>query len=324
MSLYFPVAGGVRKLLALLAASDVVGDLFESRYGQRLAGVVATCATGLHYPQLNRLNVRPGGLYRRVGATAGYSTWIFSRETLAAARQLAQRGAPAARFGPNHVKGIRLLRTALRMCRLDEERLLRTDLAKGVYVCDVTGDGITALREGAEPTGHRHCGDHRHRPRPACADDSCQQRSLNARLRPPWRRAGEPAAVRFSSEKSTSERKAPKRGAASCFDREAAAQESHLAMCLRRRSCRSLTMRPGAPKNGCRDCMRSGAAARAGLRVFWDLKLPIRGNERSDCWCAQPKCWTERGCHPRLLIGARLPNLNDDNCAGSATAEVGE
>ena len=141
------------KLLAVLAASDLVVNVFQTRYGQRLAAIVATCATGLHYPQVNRLSIRPGGLYKRVGATAGYSTWIFSRETLAAARGLVQNGAPAGPFGPTHVKGIRLLRSALRKCDLDDEQLLRTDLAKGVYVCDVTGDGVASLHVGSEPGG---------------------------------------------------------------------------------------------------------------------------------------------------------------------------
>jgi hypothetical protein len=148
------------KLLALLAASDVVSDIFHSRYGERLAAIVATCATGLHYPQLNRLNVRRGGLYRRVGATAGYSTCMFSSETLAAARALVNEGAPAASFGPNHVKGIRLLRTALRQCGLNEEMLLRTDHPKGVYVCDVTSDGVESLGCGAEPKGRATRADH--------------------------------------------------------------------------------------------------------------------------------------------------------------------
>lgn len=148
------------KLLAVLAASDVVTDVFQLRYGERLASIVATCATGLHYPQLNRLNVRRGGLYTRVGATAGYSTWMFSGETLAAARVLVHGGAPAAPFGPSHVKGIRLLRSVLRQCGLDDELLLRTDFAKGVYVCDVTGDGVESLRCGAEPTGRATRADH--------------------------------------------------------------------------------------------------------------------------------------------------------------------
>jgi hypothetical protein len=141
------------KLLALLAASDAVSGLFESRYQDRLAAIVATCATGIHYPHVNRLTVRPGGLYRRVGATAGYSTWMFSTETLAAARELVHDGAPAAPFGPGHVKALQLLRSALRRCGLNEDLLLRTDLAKGVYICDVTGDGVDALRKGCRPRG---------------------------------------------------------------------------------------------------------------------------------------------------------------------------
>jgi hypothetical protein len=142
------------KLLAMLAASADVAGVFQSRYGERLAAVVATCATGLHYPQLNRLTIRLGGLYRRIGATAGYSTWLFSRETLLAARVLVYGdSARAASFGADHVKAIRLIRSALRRVGLDAERFLRTDLPKGVYLCDVPGDGVQALQLGREPEG---------------------------------------------------------------------------------------------------------------------------------------------------------------------------
>jgi hypothetical protein len=148
---YTALRGG--KLLALVAASELVSEVFESRYSERLAAIVATCATGLHYAQVSRLNVRRGGLYKRVGATAGYSTWMFGPETVGAARALVCGGAPAGAFRPAHVKGIRLLRSALRHCGLDEEGLLRTGLAKGVYVCDVTGDGVASLRDRREPQG---------------------------------------------------------------------------------------------------------------------------------------------------------------------------
>jgi hypothetical protein len=153
--LALPPYAGLRagKLLAAIAASDAVSEVFEERYGDRLAAIVATCATGLHYPQLNRITLRPGGLFKRVGATAGYSTWMYSRETLAAARALACAGAPAAAFGPSHVKVIRLLRSAFRRLGLDDEQLLRTDLPKGVYLCDVTGDGFASLHDGAPASG---------------------------------------------------------------------------------------------------------------------------------------------------------------------------
>ena len=37
-----------------------------------------------------------------------------------------------------------------------------------------------------------------------------------------------------------------------------------------------------------------------------------------------PESGTERGCHPRLLIGARFPDLDDNNRAVAATADVGQ
>ncbi len=141
------------KLLAILAASDRVSSIFTERYGDRLAAITATCATGLHYPLVNRLNVRRGGLYKRVGATAGYSTCMFSSETITAARQLVQGNAPAAAFGQKHIKGLRLLRSGLRACGINDEIMLRTGVPKGVYVCDVAGDGIDALTDGTIPAG---------------------------------------------------------------------------------------------------------------------------------------------------------------------------
>lgn len=138
------------KLLASLAVSSVITEEFERRYREPLLGVVATCATGLHYPHVNRLTIRPGGLYRRIGATAGYSTSLFRAPTLAAARALIQPGLPAQALGPAHAKGIPLLRNALRLCGLPEEPILRGSLHKGVYFGEVSPEATESLRFGGD------------------------------------------------------------------------------------------------------------------------------------------------------------------------------
>ena len=58
-------AGG--KLLAAIACSTIACDEFEARYGDSLLAVVATCATGLHYPHVNRIVISCRALYRRIG-----------------------------------------------------------------------------------------------------------------------------------------------------------------------------------------------------------------------------------------------------------------
>jgi hypothetical protein len=74
------------KLIASLAFSDVVTRELRRRYRTDLLGVIATSATGLHCAILNRIGLRPGGLFRRIGETSGYSTTGFNPSTLSAAR----------------------------------------------------------------------------------------------------------------------------------------------------------------------------------------------------------------------------------------------
>jgi Domain of unknown function (DUF4338) len=139
------------KLLAALAASGILAEEFGNRYGEPLLGLFGTCATGLHWPQLNRIALRPGGLYRRIGATAGYSTTQFSPETLRAARALTMGSRDAPPFGEGHSKAIPLMRTALRLCGLEDERFLKAGVRKGVYLGEIVTGATEALRVGRVP-----------------------------------------------------------------------------------------------------------------------------------------------------------------------------
>jgi Druantia protein DruA len=136
------------KLIAALAASDVVAQEFKRRYGtiratRGLLAIVTTSATGLHSPIFNRIMLRPGGLYRRIGQTTGYSTLPFADSTLRAARALVQKrdgACPATTDRP-----VRLLKRALNICGLPREELMRMGIRKGVYLAVAAPSPLDAL-----------------------------------------------------------------------------------------------------------------------------------------------------------------------------------
>jgi hypothetical protein len=82
------------KLMAALALSKTIADEYRRKYerklrpGTRLLGLVTISAGGIHCPIFHRIMLRPGGLYRRVGETAGYTTAYFSEATMDQARRL--------------------------------------------------------------------------------------------------------------------------------------------------------------------------------------------------------------------------------------------
>jgi len=142
------------KLMAALALSDTVRREYERRYKSALLGLVATSATGLHCAILNRIGLKPGGLYRRIGATTGYSTLFISPHTLSEARRFLPRftSAPEGEFSVS-VRPLHVLRTALRSCGIAPDRILRSAYPKGVYFGTISDKHIVALREGRTVTG---------------------------------------------------------------------------------------------------------------------------------------------------------------------------
>lgn len=131
------------KLVAALAASREVADEYHRRYGSLLLAIVTTAARGLHTPIFNRIMLKPGGLYRRIGETTGYSALIFSDETVAAAKRLviARDGlCPATTDRP-----IRVLKRAMNLCGIPRERFMRLGIRKGVYAAWPTEDALHAL-----------------------------------------------------------------------------------------------------------------------------------------------------------------------------------
>jgi hypothetical protein len=137
------------KLIAALAFSDIVLREVRRRYRSELLGVVATSATGLHCAILNRIGLRSGGLFRRIGQTSGYSTLFASQSTLSLARRFLADfvSAPEGEFSSS-VRPLHVLRVAMRACGVSPEQILRSAYPKGVYFATIADDHVRALRTG--------------------------------------------------------------------------------------------------------------------------------------------------------------------------------
>jgi hypothetical protein len=105
---------------------------------------VTTAAKGIHSAVFNRIMLRPGGLYRRIGQTKGYSVLFYSDATLKAARDL------VAGLDDNPTKTtdrpIRLLKRAFDICGVPRERFVKLGFPKGVYVAFTGTNSLAMLR----------------------------------------------------------------------------------------------------------------------------------------------------------------------------------
>jgi len=137
------------KLIAALAFSNTVAREIRRRYGSDLLGVVATSATGLHCAILNRIGLKSGGLFRRIGQTSGYSTLFASQSTLSVARHFLPDfiSAPQGKFSTS-VRPLHVLRVAMRACGISPDQILRSAYPKGVYFGAIADEHISALRTG--------------------------------------------------------------------------------------------------------------------------------------------------------------------------------
>lgn len=144
---YSYLLGG--KLVALLAMADPLNAEFHRRYGTPLLGLMTTCSTGIHCPIFNRIMIRPGGLYRRIGKTAGYTSVFFSSHTLDAARNITGYSYHFSnRERPFPSKSMRSLRKAMTVCGIPRDRILRLGNQKGVYFACLSDDDLESLRTG--------------------------------------------------------------------------------------------------------------------------------------------------------------------------------
>lgn len=141
------------KLMAALALSKTIADEYRTRYkekirrGTRLQGLTTICAGGRHCPIFHRIMLRPGGLYRRVGETAGYTTAFLSKESMTEARRLVNSTTQTkdnAVFG----KSMRLIKSAMKICDLPYEGLVKSGLRKGVYLGFPSSKAVENLRNG--------------------------------------------------------------------------------------------------------------------------------------------------------------------------------
>ena len=148
---YSYLLGG--KLIASLALADKICRHFTHSYqdklplGGQLMGLVTICAGGRHCPIFNRIMLRPGGLYRHIGETAGYTTAYFSEETMNWARQLGRDPMPG-RNARGFGKSLRVIQRALRSCNLPYEDIVRNGLKKGVYMGFASPEALACLRSG--------------------------------------------------------------------------------------------------------------------------------------------------------------------------------
>jgi hypothetical protein len=134
------------KLIAMLAASETLSNEFRRRYHDRLLALTTTCATGLHCPIFNRIMIRRGGLYRRIGETTGYTGMIFSDDTVSAARRLIQARRLAEECSMWNTT--RILKTAMTYCGIKPGPLFGIGNRKGVYIALLDKRSLDRLRTG--------------------------------------------------------------------------------------------------------------------------------------------------------------------------------
>ena len=134
------------KLVAMLAASETRSKEFTRRYHDRLLALTTTCATGLHCPIFNRIMIRRGGLYRRIGETTGYTGMIFSNDTVTAARRLIQARRLAKDCSMWNTT--RILKTAMTYCGIKTGPLFGIGNRKGVYIALLDNHSLQRLRTG--------------------------------------------------------------------------------------------------------------------------------------------------------------------------------
>ena len=133
------------KLLAILAFSNILSGFFEEKYADPLLGLVASCATGIHAPIFNRIMLAQGGLYRRIGETAGYTTVWASPETIDAARAVVGINC-ALDIQSLKSKPLIALQKALRLSGVPYRRVLQVGRPKGIYMGTLSLANLDCLR----------------------------------------------------------------------------------------------------------------------------------------------------------------------------------
>jgi hypothetical protein len=136
------------RLIVALAACREVAECYKARYCKTSSGalhaIVTTSVSGSHSPMFNRIMIRSGGLFRRIGTTSGYSTMFYSAETIAAARDVVRHLHPA--VDTKRARTIQLLKYGFAACGIPRDSLLRLGIRKGVYIAHGGTESLQFLR----------------------------------------------------------------------------------------------------------------------------------------------------------------------------------
>jgi hypothetical protein len=101
----------------------------------------------VHCPIYNRIMLRPGGLYRRIGLTEGFSTAFTSDATVCLARRVVRMFGRSPKPGL-FAKSMRLVKRALELSGAPGQPLLQTGIRKGIYFGTADPRAIDMLRTG--------------------------------------------------------------------------------------------------------------------------------------------------------------------------------
>lgn len=95
--------------------------------------------------------IKRGGLYRRIGETAGYTTLFYGSETMQAGRVLIKTKEVQYSDRPSFgARPINILRQALKICGISYKPLLQLGNNKGVYLAVLSERNLKSLRTGLE------------------------------------------------------------------------------------------------------------------------------------------------------------------------------
>jgi hypothetical protein len=143
------------KLVALLALSNPIQELYKEKYGQDLLALVTTSATGIHSSVYNRIQLSKifdakwdrNELFERIGKSSEYSTLVLSEETKKLAKDLllnTHTHSKVLRKSRNTFSSDGTIARAMRICGLNREILELNE--KAVYLGALHQNNINILR----------------------------------------------------------------------------------------------------------------------------------------------------------------------------------
>lgn len=145
------------KLLAYIAASDEVREIWRKKYGFSPATIVTTTLFG-HSAVLNRVKHEEESIWHSLGYTRGLGTMHFSLQTTLLAKELLARNhiqvPDRLQHGPNWK--LRLMRTAIEFVGLKAEHYLSHGYKRGIYLMEYAENTKEFLTGNAQRLKLRH------------------------------------------------------------------------------------------------------------------------------------------------------------------------